>query len=44
MERSFYLPELASGCTMLSFEEENNKENDALPARLEVAVKSINQW
>jgi len=44
VERSFYLPELASGCTMLSFEEESTKENDALPSRLEVAVKSINQW
>lgn len=44
VERSFYLPELASSCTMLSFEEEASRENDALPSRLEVAVKSINQW
>lgn len=52
VERSFYLPELASGCTILTLQEEivpavrddNNQtvtpEND----RIEVAVKSINQW
>lgn len=52
VERSFYLPELASSCTMLTFENEggndaNNdvgKANDTQPTRLEVAVKSINQW
>lgn len=52
VERSFYLPELASSCTMLTFEQESNgieassKSNASspLPSRLEVAVKSINQW
>lgn len=69
VERSFYLPELASGCTILTFQEDpvpntnrkrngNGKEdnddddvnaNEHLPItpevdRIEVAIKSINQW
>lgn len=49
VERSFYLPELASGCTTLTFQEEVLKQRDnGLPTveidRIEVAVKSINQW
>lgn len=51
MERSFYLPELASGCTILTFQEDpvkNVRDDDHLPTpdidRIEVAVKSINQW
>lgn len=50
VERSFYLPELASGCTILTFQEDpvKNVRDDHLPTpdvdRIEVAVKSINQW
>lgn len=61
VERSFYLPELASGCTTLTFQEDpitntnrndgaNEDDNDShLPIapdvdRIEVAIKSINQW
>lgn len=60
VERSFYLPELASGCTILTFQEDpvqntnrkddNNDNDDHLPTptsemdRIEVAIKSINQW
>lgn len=48
VERSFYLPELASGCTSLTFEEDVTAKTDeeSLDAmdRIEVAVKSINQW
>lgn len=47
VERSFYLPELASGCTTLTFQEETVKNRDnGTPEidRIEVAVKSINQW
>lgn len=43
LERSFYLPEIASGCSTLSFKESATDvgldEN-----RLDVTVKSINQW
>lgn len=62
VERSFYLPELASGCTILTFQEDpvsntnrddngndDDVNNDHLPTtpemdRIEVAIKSINQW
>lgn len=50
VERSFYLPELASGCTTLTFQNEiiAHARDNGLPAlqvdRIEVAVKSINQW
>lgn len=50
VERSFYLPELASGCTTLTFNHEiipSNRDNSiTVPDidRIEVAVKSINQW
>lgn len=49
VERSFYLPELASGCTTLTFQEEvlKQRENGMTSVeidRIEVAVKSINQW
>lgn len=51
-ERSFFLPELASGCTIITFQEEVAEEKekgrvDGAPTdtdRIEVAVKSINQW
>lgn len=54
VERSFFLPELASGCTILTFQEEEEEAGeeekgrvDGAPTetdRIEVAVKSINQW
>lgn len=44
MERSFYLPEIASGCTTLEFQaldlEELSKFNNF---KLEVAIKTINR-
>ncbi|KAL5287810.1 hypothetical protein ACFFRR_008590 [Megaselia abdita] len=44
VERSFYLPEIASGCTKLAFQPENEnavKLNNIF--RLEVAIKTINR-
>lgn len=48
VERSFYLPEVATSCTTLTFESDPNvkisNETTQSPERLEVAVKSVNQW
>lgn len=47
VERSFYLPEVASSCTTLTFETEawkNANETSDGNEKIEVAVKSVNQW
>ncbi|XP_059613839.1 uncharacterized protein LOC132259984 isoform X2 [Phlebotomus argentipes] len=44
VERSFYLPEIAAGCTTLSFQPVNMSEDlEADYGRLEVAIKTVNQ-
>lgn len=43
LERSFYLPEIASGCTSMTFKD----AKDALGYdgnTIEIRVKSLNQW
>ena len=45
MERSFYLPEIAAGCTTLSFDNDSNaiskRDNETI---VEVAIRSVNIW
>lgn len=43
VERSFYLPEIASGCTTVAFENTTQRDFDG-KMLLEIAVKTINQW
>ncbi|XP_055706792.1 apolipoprotein D isoform X1 [Phlebotomus papatasi] len=45
VERSFYLPEIASGCTTLSFQPvDTSQDLEASYGKLEVAIKTVNQW
>ncbi|XP_053687566.1 apolipoprotein D-like [Sabethes cyaneus] len=43
VERSFYLPEIASGCTTLAFENTTLHDNEGRP-QLEISIKTINRW
>ncbi|XP_001661562.2 apolipoprotein D [Aedes aegypti] len=43
VERSFYLPEIASGCTTLTFEDTTIRDSDGRP-QLEIAIKTVNRW
>lgn len=43
VERSFYLPELASGCTTLSFQPEESDTGFDDGYRIEVSIKTINR-
>uniref|UniRef100_A0A182KCI1 Lipocalin/cytosolic fatty-acid binding domain-containing protein n=1 Tax=Anopheles christyi TaxID=43041 RepID=A0A182KCI1_9DIPT len=43
VERSFYLPELASGCTTMTFENTTLRD-EAGRSQLEISIKSVNQW
>lgn len=43
VERTFYLPEIASSCTTLTFDHDNEQSSD-IEKTLEVSVKSINHW
>ncbi|XP_062544882.1 apolipoprotein D [Armigeres subalbatus] len=43
VERSFYLPEIASGCTTLTFEDTTIRDADSRP-QLEIAIKTVNRW
>ena len=44
VERSFYLPEIASGCTSLEFQPLNQEELSRFNNfKLEVAIKTINR-
>ncbi|XP_055537265.1 apolipoprotein D-like [Wyeomyia smithii] len=43
VERSFYLPEIASGCTTLTFENTTIRDIDGRP-QLEIAIKTVNRW
>lgn len=43
VERSFYLPEIASGCTTLTFEDTTIRDTDGRP-QLEIAIKTVNRW
>ncbi|XP_055629406.1 apolipoprotein D-like [Toxorhynchites rutilus septentrionalis] len=43
VERSFYLPEIASGCTTLTFEN-TTRNNPEDKFQLEIVVKTVNRW
>lgn len=43
LERSFYLPEIASACTTLDFKD-SVTDVGLDDNRLDITVKSINQW
>lgn len=43
VERTFYLPEIASSCTTLIFDHENDGSDD-LEKTLEISINSINHW
>jgi len=43
VERTFYLPEIASSCTTLTFNHDDEGMDD-IEQTLEVSVKSINHW
>lgn len=43
VERSFYLPEIASGCTTLTFENTTIRDTEDRP-QLEIAIKTVNRW
>ena len=41
VERSFYLPEIALGCTKIIFESNSDNERSQ---NFEITLKSLNQW
>jgi len=43
VERTFYLPEIASSCTTLTFENDNDRSID-LEKTLDISINSINHW
>ncbi|XP_065089367.1 apolipoprotein D-like [Ochlerotatus camptorhynchus] len=43
VERSFYLPEIAAGCTTLTFDDTTVRDSDGRP-QLEIAIKTVNRW
>ncbi|XP_058836172.1 apolipoprotein D-like isoform X3 [Topomyia yanbarensis] len=43
VERSFYLPEIASGCTTLRFENTTMRDAEGRP-QLEIVIQAINRW
>lgn len=43
VERTFYLPEIASSCTTLTFDHDDDDGSD-IEKTLAVSVKSINHW
>lgn len=43
VERSFYLPEIATGCTALNFQPENSELKFTDMHRIEVSIKTINR-
>lgn len=43
VERSFYLPEIAAGCTTLTFDDTAVRDPDGRP-QLEIAIKTVNRW
>ncbi|CAO1423690.1 unnamed protein product [Diamesa serratosioi] len=43
VERSFYFPEIANGCTSIAFQNSSAKNNDGIIV-YEIAIKTINQW
>lgn len=42
VERSFYLPEIVTGCATMTFDETGRNDDDN-PV-LEIAVKTVNLW
>ncbi|XP_063701908.1 apolipoprotein D [Culicoides brevitarsis] len=43
VERSFYLPEIATGCASMTFENSTARLDEGKP-QLELAIKTINLW
>uniref|UniRef100_A0A336K828 Josephin-2 n=1 Tax=Culicoides sonorensis TaxID=179676 RepID=A0A336K828_CULSO len=43
VERSFYLPEIATGCASMTFENSTARLDEGKP-QLEIAIKTINLW
>ncbi|XP_037041044.1 apolipoprotein D [Bradysia coprophila] len=42
VERTFYLPEIASSCTTLTFDQDNERSDS--DRTLDISIDSINQW
>ncbi len=43
VERTFYLPEIASSCTTLTFDHGNDRSSD-FEKTLDISINSINHW